>query len=88
MMIRALERDGPTSRFAFAVSRGVGNAVIRNKVKRRLREAVRSLSVVAGWDVVVSARPAAAGASFAELWAEVEAQLRRAGLLVQEPCSS
>jgi ribonuclease P protein component len=51
------------------VSRAVGNAVTRNRVKRRLRELVRDLgeSLPSGSLLVVRALPRSAGASYAEL---------------------
>lgn len=55
-------------RFGFAVSRKVGNAVVRNKVKRRLREVFRhARPLVDGVDVMVLARPEAARATLVEL---------------------
>ena len=54
-------------RIGFVVSRAVGNAVTRNRVKRRLRELVRDLSLPSGSLLVVRALPPAAGASYAEL---------------------
>jgi len=70
-----------TSRFAFTAGRPVGNAVARNKVKRRLREIVRALPVRQGWQLVLSARPAAASARFAQLRSLVQELLVRAGAL-------
>lgn len=57
------------SRFAFIVSKQVGGAVIRNKVKRRLRALAQSELVFhpTGWDVVVRALPAAGPGSFEDL---------------------
>lgn len=54
-------------RHGFAVSRRVGGAVVRNRVRRRLRALVRELPPYGGFDVLVSAHPQIAGASFAEM---------------------
>ena len=54
------------------MSRKVGTAVTRNAVRRRLREVFRvcTSEIPGNLDLVVSARPAAAGAAFGELQAE------------------
>ena len=73
---------GDTSpRVGFVVSRAVGNAVVRNRVKRRLRHLVREhLAALPGSAVlVVRALPAAASASSAELGADLARCLDRAG---------
>ena len=63
----------------FVVSRAVGSAVTRNRVKRRLRHLMRER--VAGLDrgslLVVRALPAAAEATYAELGAELDRCLAR-----------
>jgi ribonuclease P protein component len=50
------------ARFGITVSRRVGNAVVRNRVKRRLREVVRHQwqSMEGAWEIVIIARPSAA----------------------------
>ena len=65
--------DDETSRVGFTVSRRVGNAVCRNRVRRRLREVVRLHQdcLVAAVDYVVIAQPNAALADFATLEAEL-----------------
>jgi ribonuclease P protein component len=71
----------PQSRFGFAVGKRVGGAVVRNRVKRRLRELVRALGPTEGWDVVIIARPDAASADVARLRNALSSLFRRAGLL-------
>jgi ribonuclease P protein component len=69
-----------TARAGFVVSKAVGNAVTRNKVKRRLRHLVRPrlTDLPGGTTLVVRALPAAAEASFAELGADLDAALAAA----------
>lgn len=69
-----------TARAGFVVSRAVGNAVIRNQVRRRLRHIVRPLlaDLPAGTTIVVRALPAAATATFPALSTDLEAALAAA----------
>jgi len=55
-----------TTRIGITASKTVGNAVLRNRAKRRLREALRQVSpsLKTGWDVVVVARPGLPGAEW------------------------
>lgn len=77
-------QEGPTA-WGFAVGKRIAKqAVARNRIRRRLREAARQLEVADGLGIVVTARAKALGASFEELRAELEAMLRRAGVL-EEP---
>lgn len=57
------------ARVGIIVSKRVGNAVVRNKVKRRLREICRKErhALVGGLRLVVVARPSAASATFEEM---------------------
>lgn len=65
---------GEDARFGFIVSRAVGSAVVRNRVRRRLKAACRSvLADAPARAVVIRALPSAAAADWAELRAEVAA---------------
>ncbi|RJQ37065.1 MAG: ribonuclease P protein component [Dehalococcoidia bacterium] len=70
------------SRTGISVSRRVGGAVTRNRVKRRLRENMRRVRVTAGWDVVFLARPSAGTASYFQIGKSVTSLLSRAGILI------
>lgn len=80
--VRQAETPGP-ARAGIVAGKRVGGAVTRNRVKRRLREALRRElpRIPAGWDLVCGAKPLAAEASYAALAAELRALLARAGLL-------
>ena len=69
------------TRFGFSVSKRIGNAVARNRVKRRLREAARSASLEAGFDIVIVARNGAAEADFVRIERSVGKLLKRARVL-------
>ena len=68
----AFPNEHGNPRLGLSVSRKVGTAVTRNAVRRRLREVFRACTseIPGNLDLVVSARPAAAGAAFGELQAE------------------
>jgi ribonuclease P protein component len=66
------------ARFGLSVSRKVGSAVVRNRVKRWLREAVRrENSRAAGVDIVIIARSSSATAGYQQLRSELAALLTR-----------
>lgn len=61
------------SRFGWSVKKATGNAVKRNRIRRRLREIVRlhRQEIDGGWDIVVHPRDSAATAEFSELTREL-----------------
>lgn len=80
LILRAAPNDLGRTRLGIVCGRRVGNAVTRNRVKRRLREILRSLVLVEGWDVVVIARPGSAAATFGALKRAVTDLTRRGRL--------
>ncbi len=82
LIILSMDNELPASRFGITVSRKTGNAVTRNRVKRRIRELQRFNrdSVVPGKDIVVIATRKASEATFEKMEMEYTALIRRAGL--------
>ncbi|MGI6036632.1 MAG: ribonuclease P protein component [Limnochordia bacterium] len=83
LVLHALENGGQGRRLGLAVSKRVGKAVTRNKVRRRLQEAWRDLAprLQTDCDVVISARVQAAKASYQGLYRSLRELLRGVGLL-------
>lgn len=79
--VHAFPNESGTTRLGLSVSRKVGNAVVRNGLRRRLREVFKAsyADVGSGVDLVVSARPAASGAGFDALREEFARALRKLG---------
>lgn len=84
IVLKALPNGLESSRCGFTISGHVGNAVVRNRIKRLLKEIIRLTPVKPGWDMVFIARPPAAGKKYGELGKSVAKLLSRAGLLVGE----
>jgi len=74
---RAASAEQP-SRFGASVKRALGGAVVRNRIRRRIREIVRlhRSELPAGWDVVIHPRASVAEAEFAALSEELVALIR------------
>lgn len=81
-MVCVLPNGLPISRFGFSVSKRVGRAVVRNLVRRRVREAVRLRlpDIATGYDVVFVARLPVAQATYCQIAASVDQLLRLTGL--------
>ena len=81
-VLRSRGRPSP-SRVGLTVSKNRGNAVVRNRTRRRLREALRPVYplVKDGFIIVLVARQAAVEASFAEIESDLRLLLNRAALL-------
>ncbi len=79
--VRVLPNQREYSRFGFVVGKRLGNAVVRNRLKRRLREVVRQTSVRPGYDLVIMGRANCAGETYDALRQALRELFLRARLL-------
>jgi len=84
IVMKSLPNGLGYTRYGFSVSSRVGGAVVRNRVKRRLREIFHAASIEPGWDIVVIARPVTAAADFSVLSNAVSQLLIKAKLIKPE----
>lgn len=84
VVMKALPNELSLSRYGFSISRRVGKAVVRNRVKRLLREILRQTPLKPGWDIVFIVRVQAATVNYAGLKKSIEGLLSRAQLLKME----
>ncbi|MFC2065502.1 ribonuclease P protein component [Chloroflexota bacterium] len=89
VVMKAMPNGLDLSRYGFSVSRRVGNAVVRNRVKRLLREILRQTSLQPGWDMIFIARSLIANTDYVGLEKSIKDLLFKAGLLTggyEEDC--
>lgn len=69
---------GSESRFGMSVGRALGGAVVRNRIRRRVREVLRlnRRGIPSGWDIIVHPRASVAKAEFAAMSDELTTLLR------------
>ncbi len=63
----------PQTRFGFSIKKALGGAVVRNRIRRRLREIARChrLEIPAGWDIVIHPKSSVTKVPFAALTADL-----------------
>jgi ribonuclease P protein component len=68
------------SRFGMSVGRALGGAVVRNRIRRRVREVLRRRrqEISSGWDIILHPRGTVATANFADMAAELVSLLQSA----------
>lgn len=83
LVVQALPRPDGETRLGFTATKKTGNAVARNRAKRRMRAAARlhlGAEPPPGWDLVLIARDSTKSCPFSKLIADLEGALRKAGV--------
>lgn len=85
LALKVVENNLKTSRFGFMVSKKISKkAVVRNRIKRLLRESVRlmQIEVKSGFDMVFISRSGIVKKSLKEISGTVKKLLKKSGLLI------
>jgi ribonuclease P protein component len=80
LVIKVRPNELGFSRYGVSVSKHVGKAVVRNRIKRILREILRLTPLSPGWDIIFIARSPSAGSDYSQLNESVIDLLSRSGL--------
>ena len=78
--VKALPNHLDYYRCGIVVSKKIGGAVVRNRVRRRLREIVRQIEIKPGWDIIFVARPQIIKGSFTGIQTAITGIFKKAGL--------
>src|SRR3954466_3438163 len=91
LVLQAMPQPEGGLRLGFTATKKIGNAVARNRAKRRLREAARLMlgeAPPAGWDLVLVARDTTGAREWDKLLGDLRGALRQAGVLAEAPAAS
>jgi ribonuclease P protein component len=97
LVLQALPRDDDEpARIGFTVTKKIGGAVVRNRTRRRLKEAARlelanleqANHAIAGVDLVLVGREGTRGRAFPDLREDLRRALRKAGVEASVPLTS
>lgn len=81
LVIKTLANNLDVSRIGFSVTKEMGKATVRNRIKRLLKEIMRLLDIEQGWDIVLIARNNIVTADYGTLTARAIKLLDRARIL-------
>ena len=84
VVLKGLPNGLDYNRFGFAVGKRLGKAVLRNRIKRRLRECALQIPLRNGWDLIFVARQSVATVEFQVLKCGIRELVSKAHLLGEE----
>jgi ribonuclease P protein component len=80
LVVYFLQNHSDNCRFGFCVGKKIGIAVIRNRIKRLFREAVRQIAIsrIKGWDILIVAKSSVLKATMNDITQELNYLLNKA----------
>jgi ribonuclease P protein component len=81
---KTLENKQNLNRSGFIISKKLGTAVNRNRIRRLLKEVLRKQELKQGYDIVIGVRPEAASANYNQINEYLSEVLMRIGLIRQK----
>jgi ribonuclease P protein component len=88
LVVRLLANNLEISRLGFSVSKRLGKAVVRNRIRRLLKEICRKIPVKPGFDIVIIARNRAVGADYQQLTESVVDLFRKYNIILHNEKNS
>ena len=81
LVVKIYKTELTTVRFGLVVSKRVGNSVVRNKVRRRLKTIIQEMSIKGTYDIVIIARHNISRVSYSSMYKSLEKLLIQSGAL-------
>jgi ribonuclease P protein component len=88
LVIRLIANNLEISRFGLSVSKRLGKAVVRNRIRRLLKEIIREIPVKTGFDIVIIARNNAVGLDYHQLKKSVTGLLEKYNIILHNEKNS
>jgi ribonuclease P protein component len=87
MLMNVAPNTFPHNRYGVVTSKRLGGAVIRNRVRRLIRETLHQATptLQQGWDIVLVAHPSIVGQPLSDITRAFDALVRQAGLVIVSP---
>lgn len=86
LVVFIIENNFKFNRSGLIVKKEIGNAVVRNKIKRRIKEAYRQINrkLFQGYDIIIRAKKSVISSEYFELYSELENLFHKENILFSQ----